>query len=343
MAKLKKDRNNYSEAAVKSNRTFPIKNTVFLVILAVIQIGLVCIAVFYEPSPQDSIKKYTVTAEPLDNGTVDIEYNFLWRALDTSEDLTWVEIGIANPNYTVYDSSLSANIKSYERISEDGYVALVLNLDRAYEGGETLEFSFKINQSDLLCKDDDGYFYEFIPGWFNSTPVEEYEFKWKQNENCISADNALSEDGYYVRNGRLDCGGYEKMYVRYDSDAFDGNSTVEYEPFDDSGAYNELEDARIGTIIMVCILIALIIVAEVYIVDSYVSYNRGRGFLTGYGHRVHIYGRTNPRYIKERDKHNSRGRGHGGGGGGCACACACACAGGGRAGCSQKDTYNKNS
>ena len=33
---------------------------------------------------------------------------------------------------------------------------------------------------------------------------------------------------------------------------------------------------------------------------------------------------------------------HGGGSGGsCACACACACAGGGRAGCSRKDFYDK--
>ena len=33
---------------------------------------------------------------------------------------------------------------------------------------------------------------------------------------------------------------------------------------------------------------------------------------------------------------------HGGGSGGGSCACACACAGGGRAGCSKKDFYNKN-
>ena len=80
--------------------------------------------------------------------------------------------------------------------------------------------------------------------------------------------------------------------------------------------------------------------AEMYLVDSFVSYNRGRGFLRGYGHHVHVYGYHNPRYISARNRHNASSGGRGGfSGGGCACACACACAGGGRAGCSQKDGY----
>jgi len=87
---------------------------------------------------------------------------------------------------------------------------------------------------------------------------------------------------------------------------------------------------------------ALLIIAEVYIVDSYVSYGRGRGFLTGHGYYVHTYGRSNPYYIRQRDKYIATHRSNSGGrSGGCACACACACAGGGRAGCSQKDTYGK--
>jgi Asp-tRNA(Asn)/Glu-tRNA(Gln) amidotransferase A subunit family amidase len=54
---------------------------------------------------------------------------------------------------------------------------------------------------------------------------------------------------------------------------------------------------------------------------------------------MHTYGRPNPHYIRARNAYNATHRSRGGGSGGCACACACACAGGGRAGCSQKDTY----
>ena len=91
------------------------------------------------------------------------------------------------------------------------------------------------------------------------------------------------------------------------------------------------------------VVIAGILVAEIYLLDSHVSYRRGRGFLVGYGHPIHTYGYQNPRYIRAYNRahtHTSSGRSSGGfRGGGCACACACACAGGGRAGCSQKDTY----
>lgn len=89
--------------------------------------------------------------------------------------------------------------------------------------------------------------------------------------------------------------------------------------------------------VVCCIGAALLSIAEVYIVDCYVSYGRGRGFLTGHGYHVHAYGRSNPHYIRARDKYNATHSRSGGGGRGCACACA----GGGRAGCSQKDTYGK--
>ena len=84
------------------------------------------------------------------------------------------------------------------------------------------------------------------------------------------------------------------------------------------------------------------LVGELFIVDSYVSYNRGRGFLRGYGHPLHVYGYSNPRYTEaqmEKSGGSHRGGTYRGGG----CACACACAGGGRAGCSQKDTYKVKS
>jgi hypothetical protein len=203
-----------------------------------------------------------------------------------------------------------------------------LDFKKSYLGGDVIEFFFKVNQKDMLCENENGYFYEFVPGWFNAIQVKQYEFLWDM-------------DGMkdYVQRGSLDYGEYSKMTVQYGEDDFAGCRTIKHYLFDDSGAYNELKESKIAILILCCLGAALLIIAEVFIVDCYVSYGRGRGFLSGHGYHVHTYGRSNPHYIRARDKYNAT---HGGGrfgGRGGGCACACACAGGGRAGCSQKDTY----
>lgn len=342
---MKKGRVNakYEEKYIKANRTFPVGNTIWLVVLVIVQIIAIVFAVVYEPKPQDRIHSYCISVEPREDGSLDIEYAFAWEALDETEPLTWIDIGMANANFTVYPDSVSSNVSSYRKEVEGDYVALRLDLDRAYVGGDMLLLTFKINQKSMLCRDGSGYFYEFIPGWFNATPVDSYEFRWKTG-GSLEAENAITEGDYYIWNGSFECGGYEKMFVRYSPDVFTGCNIVDYQPFNDDGAYNELAESKVGVVVIVCILILLLVVAEVYIVDSYVSYHRGRGFITGYGYHVHTYGRSNPWYIKERDKRAAKSSGSRyRGGGGCACACACACAGGGRAGCSQKDTYGNSS
>ena len=325
---MKKGRVNtkYEEKYIKSNRTFPLGNTVLLVFLIALQIGLVFWARHYEPQPQDVIRSYRVSVVPLEDGTLDIEYYLRWEALDQTEDLTWVEIGMANDNFTVYPDSLSDNIASYGTYSEDGDVTLQLDLDRAYHGGEIIEFTFRVNQRDMLCQDGDGYFFEFVPGWFNAIRVQKYEFRW------------LAYGSWRTWRGSLDYGEYHLLKLHYPADAFTGCETVKYRPFNGSGAFNQLERDREDAIVLMVIGFLVIIVAEVYILDCYVSYHRGRGFMRGHGYHIHTYGRTNPWYIQARDKYNATHRGSGGGRG-CACACACACAGGGRAGCSQKDTF----
>lgn len=334
MAKIK-DKNNYSEEYVKKHRSFPVAYTILLVILVLIQIVTLLFGIFYEPTPQDVIESYCVTVTPRDDGTLDIAYDILWRALDESEPLTFVTLGMANANFDVYKSSLSDAIESY-RIDVDGdYAGLCLYLKESYLGGDKVHLTVKINQSNMLCKTKDGYFYEFVPGWFNSIPIEHYEFKWKHSDDVTSSNGTLDGE-YYVWSGQLACGGYDKMQVSYATSAFEGCHAVFYEPFDDEGAYNELEQDKISAWVVVLIILGAILIGEIFIIDGYVSYRRGRGFLTGYGHRVHVYGRVNPHYRAASSQHASHG---GGGGSGCACACACACAGGGRAGCSQKDTY----
>ena len=336
MAKIK-DKNNYSDEYVRKHRTFPVAYTVILVLLVLIQIGTLLFAVFYEPTPQDVIERYRVTVTPKEDGTLDIAYDILWRALDESEPLTFVTLGMANANFGVYESSLSDEIESYSLDVDGDYVGLRLDLKKSYLGGEKVHLTVKINQSDMLCRTHDGYFYEFVPGWFNSIPVEHYEFRWKHSDT-VTESNGTRDGDYYVWSGRLACGGYDKMQISYANTTFAGCHTVSYKPFEDDGAYNELQESKVAVWMIVLIVWIIILIGEVYIIDSYVSYQRGRGFLTGYGHRVHVYGRVNPRYRAAASSHHGS-HGSGIGGRGCACACACACAGGGRAGCSQKDTY----
>lgn len=323
----------YDDAYTKANRTFPTKNTILLAIIIAVQIGLILFGILYQPKPQDVIHQYSVTVEPLEDGSLDVEYRLVWEALDQSEALTWVEIGMANENFSVYPDSVTSNIWTYSKYTYGDYVSLWLDFKEAYLGGDVIEFSFKINQKDMLCKNETGYFYEFIPGWFNAIAVEQYEFLW-------DLDGAKD----YVQRGSLDYGQYSKMFVQYGANDFSGCQTAQYKPFTGEGASNELKEDKTAVLVICCVAAALLIIAEVYIVDCYVSYGRGRGFLTGHGYHVHAYGRSNPHYTRARNrymaKHGGRSGGRfGGRGGGCACACACACAGGGRAGCSQKDTY----
>ncbi|MBQ8227378.1 MAG: hypothetical protein IJZ88_00025 [Clostridia bacterium] len=341
--KKNKDKNDYSEEYIKKHRKFPVKNTVAIVICIVAQIVSIFLAVTAEADkPQDIIQNYQVTVEPLEDGSLDIEYKFLWKAV-SMEDLTWVEIGVPNYYFSVYKDSVSSSIKEISDISEDNYTGVRLDFNRAYRGGETLEFSFKINQEQMLCQNDNGYFYEFIPCWFNSTPVEKFEFRWKNSDTCFGAENAELKNGYYTKTGTLKCGEFEKMVVSYSPDTFPDAEVADYESFDESLVYNELEANRIINIIFFCVIAVVLLGFEIYLLDSHVSYIRGRGFISSYGHPVYTYGYQNPKYVKAYNRAHAPSHTHSRGGfrsGGCACACACACAGGGRAGCSQKDTFS---
>lgn len=331
----------YEEGYIQDHRIFPTGKVVLLAITLLAQIGMLVAAFCFEPKPQDIIHQYDVTVEALEDGSLDISYHFVWEAVDTSEELTWVEIGMANPNYTVYPESVSDTIRKYTKDSYEDEVYLVLDLNRAYVGGETLEFSFRVNQKKMLCQDEDGYFYEFVPGWFNSTPVEQYTFRWADDVGLLSAEGAQQQEDFHVWSGSFWCGEYAIMKVRFDRECFSGADVVSYREMNGNGAYDGLMENKIIGIVMSIIGVIVLIVVQVWIIDSVVSYHRGRGFLNGHGYYMHTYGRSNPYYIRARNRyHAAHASSRGGfGGGGCACACACACAGGGRAGCSQKDTY----
>ncbi len=332
----------FDEKSIKSKRTFPTGKAIAMVVIILFQVLILLWAFSFEPKPQDEILSYDVTVIPRDDGSLDIQYSFVWKALDPTEDLTWVEIGMANEHYTVDPVSLSPTITNYTQVNYDGEVYLELDLDHAYSAGDVVEFSFRVNQRNMLCKDDSGYFYEFVPCWFNATPIERYTFRWENSDSITGTNDGQNRGLYYAWSGSLDCGEYAMMRVHYDKNSFDGCRTVSYRPFDDSNVYNSLDEDKVAVIIIAFVFVLVLVIVQVWIIDSVVSYHRGRGFLTGHGYHIHTFGRSNPYYIRARDKYNAQHASRSGGrsGGGCACACACACAGGGRAGCSQKDTYS---
>lgn len=334
-------KNEFNREDIRKKRKFPVGYVIVLILCIALQAFLCVFAIRYDPQPQDEIELYSVIVEPRADGTLDITYDIWWRALDADEPLSWIEIGMANDDFTYYNGVSSSSISRIANDSDgEGGVWAVLYLDREYHSGELIYLHFKINQKLMLCKSGETYFYEFVPGWFNSTPVKNYEFKWKLSSEVKEHNGVTEADGFAVWKGKMPCGSYELMRVEYNEGSFDGSPTAIYREFDDDGVYNKLRHDKSGAVATCIFLIGIVLAGEVLLIDGFVSYSRGRGFVRGYGYHVHTYGRVNPHYSSARAAHNSSSRG-GARGGGCACACACACAGGGRAGCSQKDTYPK--
>lgn len=333
----------FSPETIRKKRTLPVKDIVILCVLIVLQVALICVMVLYQPKPKDIIDRYAVTVEPLADGTLDITYEIVWTALDEEEPLTWVEIGMPTLHHSLYQSSISDCVADESYFLEDGYASHRFYFHRSYRGGETVSFSFKINVPGMLMSNRTGYIYEFVPGWFNAIPVEEYVFRWKLSEGVVSHNAPVSRDGYAIWQGSLGCGEYVNLKVSYDSEAFHPVvAPLVYKAFETDGAYDALAEEQIAMRAIFFLFILIMLAWEIYIVDGFISYRFGRGFLRGYGHRVHTYGHVNPHYRRAYLAHSATSGSRGGGGGrGCACACACACAGGGRAGCSQKNTVWK--
>ena len=103
MAKFKRS-GPYSEKVVKAKRKMPVRNIVFLVIIAIIQIALIVVGTLYhgEYDPIDIINQYNVTVRPSTDGRVNIEYDITWTALSDDELLEWVDIGLANGDCEIY-------------------------------------------------------------------------------------------------------------------------------------------------------------------------------------------------------------------------------------------------
>ena len=125
MKKKMKETENFSPENIRRKRKFPKANTVWLILILLVQIALILFAVLYTPKPKDRIERYEVKVLPLFDGTLNITYNLRWEAI-SDEELTWVEIGIPNKYFEVDKESLSENIARYEKYVDMDYVSLKL-------------------------------------------------------------------------------------------------------------------------------------------------------------------------------------------------------------------------
>lgn len=266
--------------------------------------------------PLDRIQDYQVDVAVQQDGTMNIVYHLRWEVLDSDREgaLSWVKLGMGNEDFEVLDCGGAADY-----VVPSGSYAKVY-LDKYYYEGEVAEFWISIRQNRMLCNDPDNsaqLFYDFVPGWFNAIDVEHYLFTWMGGTVASHNADRTWENGL-VWEGSLKREGTREMLIYYDKEQFSGAKTVTWEPFSKEGGGGDTPHMD-GQIVMIILMLGGIGIYNIFTWGE--DYRRGRGY---------------------RGRHY----GHGGRSGGCACACAgcacaCACAGGGRAGCSNKDFYNK--
>lgn len=296
----------------------------------------------------DRINEYIIQVDPnYDDGSLDIKIDVKWTVLDSKSEgpLEWVKIGV--PNYHVDNlKTLTNNIKKISYYSDDG-AYIRLDLDRKYNQGETVDFSFSFNQSYMYHVDGNYLVYDYNPGYFDDILVDKCVLKWNKNnilDNNTSVTNvkASTEGDYLVYESALSYGEYIKVNYTYERNHFNY--------IDESKSYTDkYENVNVGLVIFVIACIVAFIVI-VFLIErlSRDPYETDRGFYMP-SNWLYYWNYNNRRYtpykgVSSKGKPINPPKTVSGGfsGGHSSCACACACAGGGRAGCSFKDFYHTN-
>ncbi|MBP5343204.1 hypothetical protein J6Y73_04690 [bacterium] len=296
----------------------------------------------------DIINEYNITIDPLSDGTLNIKYHINWTVLDDEIEgpLTWVKIGTANKHIKNL-KNLSEDVVEKIRYYDDSGSFVRVDFIKEYYKGETVDFTFSINQSRIFTLADDGkrVEYGFIPGWFPDSKVTSITIDWKAGDGEIITTGDLI-DGYYHTSSSLNFNETIQVSYAYNRDVF-----PELDPKKDYISYED-EAAFIGFIIVFVIVAAIVVVVIIVKIAEEKSndgYDANSGFSGHYywyypyympRHRRMGYNRlgksisdSRPTVIAKKEAMKSSS------GSSCACACACACAGGGRAGCSRKDFY----
>lgn len=314
-----------------------------LILLSLLLIGAAAFA-----APLDEIQEYHIQVNPRHDGSLDMQFHIRWKVLNASKEgpLTWVRVGIPNSHVSEI-TPLSGNIEKIAYSGSGGdYVRI--DLEREYFAGEYLDIDFSIRQAYVSRLKDGKYIFDYTPGWFDDIEVKEIEIRWEADD-LASSDSDVLENGYYVWRGSLKPGRRMNIRVSYPESRFEDVQLSM------PAAPGASDDRFAGGGLFILIILLFVRVSAVLLNEDNkpAAYYRYRGFAgtdkvvrvgetdalkdVGVDTSGVVFG-TNENQLGYRHYHIPRTHSHGGRVG-CACACACACAGGGRAGCSQKDTY----
>lgn len=240
------------------------KRKLFALLLLVTLLCALCAAPVSASEPTDEILNYEITAEVLDDGTVDLQYHIDWKVLrDDIGALEWITVGIPNSEYVRFRWYKDSTISDIN-YSDDNGSCLRIDFDRAYHAGETVSFEFELVQDYMYQMDlfqEGQTAFVFTPGWFDEIAVDNLTVRWNNADTMSWSPDCLVKDGYNVWQTSLGPGETFTIRVNYPNDAREFNdSKAIYKPDERSGGYYEEEEddgyMAIG-FLAVCVLVFL--------------------------------------------------------------------------------------
>ena len=212
--------------------------------------------------PLDEILLYSITADVLDDASVDLTYDIAWKVLDSDSEgpLEWVQIGIPN-NHVNEIVGLSDTVSSINTKSSGGYYAVVY-FDRKYYKDEVVNFSFKVNMDYLyqVYPEEGKVEYNFTPGWFDGITVDQLILKWNSDKiDKFEPSGCIMEDGYHVWSASLDPGEKFSIELSYPIDAYAFDLSVHN---DDDNDYKFEDHSPVENVLFVilCIIVFIFII-----------------------------------------------------------------------------------
>lgn len=237
--------------------------------------------------PLDEIVDYQITADVLDDSSVELTYDISWKVLDSKSEgpLSWVRVGIPNKNCN-YTLGITDNISSISTDYSGGsYVRI--DFDRDYYADEIVHFIYRINMDNMYYYDPEaGYAeYAFTAAWFDDIAVDNLTIRWNSDKVDMFSPSCIMEGGYNVWNTSLKPGEKFQITVRYPGDAY--AFTVFEQEKDNSYEYSEhsvIENIGYTIfLILFIVIIAAICFAPMAIpvLAIYGIYKAATGFTTG--------------------------------------------------------------
>ncbi len=266
-------------------------NVILRIMLSLAMVVVICggICQRVKADNLDEIEKYVVTANVLDDATVELKYHIEWRVLDSYSEgpLDWVHIGIPN-SYVEEYYDLSNNIEDADLVLHGSASYIDIYFKKSYEEGEVVKFDFTLKQNNLYQMnrdEDETTVYSFTPGWFDEIMTDKLIIKWNAENAKSWEPNALVKKGYLTWETSLSEGDSFTIEVSYPNEAYNFSQEVSdrYEETDYDGDNDwdgddwEYDDGDEGAFFIFYIIFAIIYLV-VRGLASNEQYNKSAGF-----------------------------------------------------------------